>query len=116
MTDPPTPSSSTIRPPKLVAQKGKTDGDASLECSVHTLPKPLLREFRHVFGESYLEGNNNAMDDDTTTTLELLALPTNQRARQDLVAVGDHIEQEKDRLLNVVRGGCLLYTSPSPRD
>lgn len=32
---------------------------------------------------------------------EILAIPTNQRAREDLVAVGDKIEQEKDRLLNV---------------
>jgi hypothetical protein len=35
--------------------------------------------------------------------LELLAIPTNQRAKEDLVAVGEHIEREKDRLLNVVR-------------
>jgi hypothetical protein len=32
----------------------------------------------------------------------LLAIPTNQRAQEDLVGVGDHVEQEKDRLLNVV--------------
>jgi hypothetical protein len=36
--------------------------------------------------------------------LELLAIPTNQQARHDLVAVGDEIEEEKDRLLNCVRG------------
>ena len=36
------------------------------------------------------------------SSLRLLAIPTNQRAREDLVGVGDHIEQEKDRLLNVV--------------
>jgi hypothetical protein len=34
--------------------------------------------------------------------LELIAIPTNQRAREDLVAIGEHIEKEKDRLLNVV--------------
>jgi len=67
----------------------------ALECSVHTLPKQLLREFKHVFGDQYLFGPNGGERD-------LLAIPTNQRARQDLVAVGDHIEQEKDRLLNVV--------------
>lgn len=33
--------------------------------------------------------------------LEILALPTNQQAREDLVGVGDDIEDEKDRLLNV---------------
>lgn len=31
---------------------------------------------------------------------QFLAIPTCQQAREDLVAVGDHIEQEKDRLLN----------------
>jgi hypothetical protein len=40
------------------------------------------------------------MSDDS---LELLAIPTNQQARQDLVAVGEAVELEKDRLLNVVR-------------
>ena len=33
-------------------------------------------------------------------TAEVFAIPTNQKAREDLVAVGDHIELEKDRLLN----------------
>ena len=28
-------------------------------------------------------------------------MPTNQRAREDLVNIGPHIELEKDRLLNV---------------
>ena len=112
-----------------------------IEVSVHTLPKPLLREFGHVFGEKYLTddiasggsagdiatndgmlANNtvaataaaasssssspdDAMEIDTNSTkeqLELIAIPTNQKARHDLVAVGDEIEQEKDRLLNVV--------------
>ena len=86
-------TSSTLLPPRLVAQKaGSSD---SLESSVHTLPKPLYREFNHVFGDQYLV-ENEANDK------ELLAIPTNQRAREDLVAIGDHIEQEKDRLLNVV--------------
>ena len=38
------------------------------------------------------------------TPCEILVVPTNQHARQDLVAVGDHIEAEKDRLLNVFIG------------
>jgi hypothetical protein len=42
------------------------------------------------------------MANDNNKSLELLAIPTNQRARKDLVAVGDDIELEKDRLLNVV--------------
>ena len=33
--------------------------------------------------------------------MQLLAIPTNQRSREDLVKIGDHIEFEKDRLLNV---------------
>lgn len=90
-----TSTASTLLAPRLA---GKTDDP--IECSVHTLPKPLLREFRHVFGEVYLQDMNaNAMSGDV---LELLAIPTNQQARSDLVAVGDHIEAEKDRLLNVV--------------
>jgi hypothetical protein len=32
---------------------------------------------------------------------EFLAVPTNQHAVEDLVAIGDKIEQEKDRCLNV---------------
>jgi hypothetical protein len=70
-----------------------------LEASVHTIPKPLMREFHHVFGESYLEDVMEVGDKE----LELLAIPTNQQARRDLVAVGDEVEEEKDRLLNVVR-------------
>ena len=89
-----TNTSSTLLAPRLVVQKqGLSD---SLECSVHTLPKPLLREFQHVFGDQY---KRNVP---THYSLQLLAIPTNQRAREDLVAVGDHIEEEKDRLLNVV--------------
>lgn len=75
-----------------------------IECSVHILPKPLLREFRHVFGESYLRD----VDSMEIDQWETLAIPTNQRAREDLVAVGDKIEFEKDRLLNVVRTGMKI--------
>mmetsp|Transcript_5118 Transcript_5118/g.7787 ORF Transcript_5118/g.7787 Transcript_5118/m.7787 type:complete len:191 (+) Transcript_5118:174-746(+) len=89
-------TSSTLVPPTLVCQTpGSQD---ALECSIHTLPKPLLREFSHVFGSNYLtfDNINNA-----AANKEILAIPTNQYAKEDLVAVGDHIEQEKDRLLNV---------------
>lgn len=91
---------STLLSPRLVAQvKGGSDG---LECSVHDLPKPLLREFRHVFQDEYLKctlaTNTN---DNLTEPSVLIAIPTNQKAREDLVAVGNHIEKEKDRLLNV---------------
>ena len=90
-------SQSTLLPPQLVARSERPDD--MLECSIHTLPKPLLREFQHVFGQAYLE----EMAQNDNTSLELLAIPTNQQARKDLVAVGDDIEFEKDRLLNVVR-------------
>ena len=69
-----------------------------LECSLHYLPKPLIREFSHVFNDQSLKFSDQAGD----SPLRLLAIPTNQRAREDLVAVGEHIEREKDRLLNVV--------------
>lgn len=101
-------SSTVVKPRELARKQGSDDG---LECSIHTLPKPLLREFRHVFGDQYLKTasqfpncSNETTSDappDSRLAPELLAIPTNQRAREDLVAVGDHIEKEKDRLLNV---------------
>lgn len=91
---------SALLEPKLAARAGKREDP--IECSVHTLPKPLVREFHHVFGEKYLQDLDGMQeDDDDSNRLELLAIPTNQQARQDLVAVGDEIEFEKDRLLNV---------------
>ena len=97
-------SQSTIVEPRLACRHGqKAD---PIECSLHTLPKPLLREFEHVFGKKYLESdddNDATMMDTSPSNLELLAIPTNQQARHDLVAVGDEIEEEKDRLLNCVR-------------
>jgi len=90
------PSSSTLLEPKLAALAGKCNDP--IECSVHTLPKPLMREFRHVFGEKYQQ---DAMQEDGDNGTELLAIPTNQQAQEDLVAVGEEIEFEKDRLLNV---------------
>lgn len=94
-------TSSTLLPPRQVAATPAKTDDNVLECSVHTLPKQLLREFKHVFGDQYL---HNMPNEDASR--ELLAIPTNQRAKHDLVAIGDHIEQEKDRLLNVV---CFIY-------
>jgi hypothetical protein len=92
-------TSSTILEPKLACQVGKRDHP--IECSVHTLPKTLMREFLHVFGERYLE-DIDSMQQDKDNTMEILAIPTNQEARQDLVAIGEDVELEKDRLLNVV--------------
>ena len=59
-----------------------------------------MREFGHVFNDEYLKFEGGEAVD--ASALTLLAIPTNQRAREDLVAIGDHIEAEKDRLLNVV--------------
>jgi hypothetical protein len=115
------PSLSTIVEPRMACRSGKTEDP--IECSLHVLPKQLQREFQHVFGDKYLdikERTDNAYGQqrpDTATDgdcsmgisepsssspLELLAIPTNQRARHDLVAIGDEIELEKDRLLNCV--------------
>ena len=142
-------SSSSVDDPNQDSKTNDMSDDEQqheIECSVHTLPKQLLREFRHVFGEKYLldttttavvagipTGNENSQDgstddddddamnvdppDPTTSSeqqqqqqqqlqqlqSELIAIPTNQHARKDLVATGDDIELEKDRLLNVVR-------------
>jgi hypothetical protein len=83
----------------------RTSSD-DLECSLHYLPKQLLREFGHVFNDEYLKFGDSSGGDSLpgaagNSPLTLLAIPTNQRAREDLVAIGEHIEQEKDRLLNV---------------
>jgi len=115
-----TATASTILPSRLVhipSNPNQQSENDDLECSLHYLPKQLLREFNHVFNEEYLKFSSvsessgaAAMDVDMADGigdnsnnggLRLLAIPTNQRARADLVAVGDHIEQEKDRLLNV---------------
>ena len=121
-------SSSTLVEPRLACRSGKRDDP--IECSLHVLPKQLLREFKHVFGEKYLREQEEDPDGDATmgdgesktdgataattitTAVEILAVPTNQHARHDLVAVGDHIEAEKDRLLNCVRTHC-TPTEPS---
>lgn len=89
-----TSTASTVMPPKLVS-KIANSGDA-IECSVHTLPKQLVREFHHVFAEKYLADGRPGISS------QLLAIPTNQHSRMDLVNIGDHVEQEKDRLLNTV--------------
>mmetsp|Transcript_10793 Transcript_10793/g.15906 ORF Transcript_10793/g.15906 Transcript_10793/m.15906 type:complete len:198 (+) Transcript_10793:34-627(+) len=92
-----TPSSTcTLLPPRLISTT--QDSPNGLEASVHTLPKPLIREFRHVFGDKYLESGEDLTQHGDC---ELLAIPTNQHALHDLVGVGDEIEREKDRLLNV---------------
>eukprot|EP00586_Coscinodiscus_wailesii_P012539 CAMPEP_0172512848 /NCGR_PEP_ID=MMETSP1066-20121228/247668_1 /TAXON_ID=671091 /ORGANISM="Coscinodiscus wailesii, Strain CCMP2513" /LENGTH=160 /DNA_ID=CAMNT_0013292829 /DNA_START=102 /DNA_END=584 /DNA_ORIENTATION=- len=64
------------------------------------MPKSLYREFEHVFRsviENFPETQNTNTNNDN---IILAAIPTNQNARHDLVAVGSHIEDEKDRLLN----------------
>lgn len=104
-----TVTASTLVQTRLVYVSDPTSStpsnDNPLECSVHTLPKQLLREFRHVFREeckSMSEEVPSSLNDENSTDLVLLAIPTNQMAREDLVAIGDHIEAEKDRLLRVV--------------
>ena len=112
----------TLVAPRLACRSGKEEDP--IECSVHTLPKPLMREFSHVFGERYnmdedgdsgMGGGDNdgnmqqRANADIHLPLELLAIPTNQHARHDLVAVGDEIEEEKDRLLNCVSSFAIFH-------
>ena len=93
------PTASTLISPRLLSLDARANDE--IEASLHNLPKPLMREFGHVFNDEYLKFEGGAAVVDASA-LTLLAIPTNQRAREDLVAVGDHIEAEKDRLLNVV--------------
>lgn len=103
-----------LTPPRLIQRKTPQPKNTSvtevsgqerfstIEVSLHTLPKPLKREFRHVFNEAYLQfDNKDSTDYPAVDDKVLLAIPTNQHALVDLVSVGDHVEQEKDRLLNV---------------
>jgi len=105
-------TSSTLWGPTLLKQShASTD---AIEVSVHTLPRPLHREFRHVFDERNLRldgiDNRNSGSGNNNACAEFLAIPTCQQAKEDLVSVGDKVEQEKDRLLNVfmdfARGLC----------
>jgi hypothetical protein len=97
--------------------QGINAADQLLECSLHTLPKSLKREFEHVFRGEYKNHSSRASRERSTAdtahvseavatengaVLEILAIPTNQRARKDLVSFGDDVEAEKDRLLHVV--------------
>jgi hypothetical protein len=65
--------------------------------SVHTCPRTLQRELSYVFKGCGVDLTG------------CLALPTNQRAGTDLVNVGDAVEGEKDRLLNVVSGAWIKF-------
>ena len=59
-----------------------------IEISIHTPSKLFISEIRHVFQNLSLEC--------------LLVLPTMQRARMDLLNVGNDVALEKDRLLETV--------------
>ncbi|CAN0503596.1 unnamed protein product, partial [Laminaria digitata] len=56
-----------------------------LQVSLHTCPMALHRELCHVFPGVDLTS--------------CLAVPTSQRAKMDLVSIGEPVETEKDRLL-----------------
>ncbi len=105
----PSPSSTVVEP-RLACRSGKQNDP--IECSLHTLPKPLMREFKHVFGEKYLRGESDGDVSMNDSDIEILAIPTNQHARHDLVAVGDEIEAEKDRLLNCVSSSMCMSRTP----
>mmetsp|Transcript_39010 Transcript_39010/g.105660 ORF Transcript_39010/g.105660 Transcript_39010/m.105660 type:complete len:250 (+) Transcript_39010:129-878(+) len=76
---PETPSNVLIKP-RMVAR--------GLEVSVCQCPKAMRRELKHVFTGK-------------TVTDDWIAIPTNQHSEMDLVNVGDDVEFEKDRCLNV---------------
>jgi Methylmalonic aciduria and homocystinuria type D protein len=99
-----------------------TISKSSIEVALATLPKPLLREFHHVFPErifmddfpverrmytrqqgGQLQDMEQTENDNEINTSDcvLLAIPTNQPSVVDLVGMGEAVEQEKDRLLNV---------------
>ena len=61
-----------------------------LEYSVHSVPKAHKDDIRAVFPQLKEEDLEH-----------LLVVPTCQRAREDLVKVGEKVEEEKDRLLRV---------------
>ena len=62
-----------------------TSSSGEIEVSAHQCGKPFLREIENV-----LPGIDSTA---------LIAIPTMQHAREDLVKIGDNIEDEKDRLL-----------------
>jgi len=101
-------TASIVQQPRLigVTMEGSDEPPDSIEISLHFLPKSLRREFKHVFGDSYLGGGDDGCEPPPPRghdeeSLELFAVASNQRAKVDLVGVGDDVEAEKDRLLNV---------------
>ena len=70
-----------------------------IEISLHTIPKALKRELRHMFG---FEPN---VDIDS-----ILAIPTCQQSRCELVKTGPEADAEKDRLLLSVRNSLEYAT------
>ena len=92
-----------LTPSDILSRHRQRSGENPLECSLHTLPELLKREFYHVFREECKNMPDSIpSSDENDQTPILLAIPTNQKAKEDLVAVGEHIEDEKNRLLNVV--------------
>ena len=60
-----------------------------IEVSVHSCPRALRRDLESVFPGMKLR--------------DVVLVPTAQRATRDLVEMGDEVEHEKDRLLEIVR-------------
>mmetsp|Transcript_7115 Transcript_7115/g.10026 ORF Transcript_7115/g.10026 Transcript_7115/m.10026 type:complete len:191 (+) Transcript_7115:3-575(+) len=69
-----------LQPPRMTK-----DG---LEVSVHIAPKALIRELKFIFRDKSFESG-------------CLAIPTCQKSQEDLVNMGEDVEFEKDRCLNV---------------
>lgn len=62
--------------------------DLNLDISAHTCPNRFIKELQYVFPN--------------TDISNVIAIPTMQFARNELVNIGDEIEVEKDRLLEKV--------------
>jgi hypothetical protein len=71
---------STLLSPRIVTWMGN-----DIEVSAHVPSEAVRRDLRTIFPSQEMGS--------------VIALPTNQRAREDLVGVGPRIEDEKDRLL-----------------
>ncbi len=77
-----------LAPIKLTFSCPSHGENNEIEVSVHSPSKFFIRELQHVFQSTALDN--------------VLAIPTMQRARMDLVSIGDDVETEKDRLLETV--------------
>ena len=80
---------------KLMEVQTLETSDGPMEVSMHECRPPFIRELDMVLPNVDLT--------------RLLALPTMQRSRHDLVKIGDDIEQEKDRCLETFMSFAIAF-------